>query len=197
MTLVRTINIHIKKLIANNSRIFCTSLKNTESDFIQTKEINGKGIIVINRANALNAVNVEMVEKISDTLRKWKTSKSMVIIKGAGGKAFSVGGDLKSVVNCHSAMDRRRLFEIEYNTVYLVKNYSIPLVALIDGFTMGGGAGLAVHGKYVVATERTIFAMPETAIGLIPDSSSSYFLSRQKNNFGLYLGLTGGRLKGS
>lgn len=69
-------------------------------------------------------------------------------------------------------------------------------MATIDGITMGGGAGLSVHGKYRIATEKTLFAMPETAIGLFPDVGGTFFLPRLKGKLGLYLGLTGDRLKG-
>jgi len=78
----------------------------------------------------------------------------------------------------------------------LIGTYKKPFVALINGITMGGGVGLSVHGKYRIATEKTLFAMPETAIGLFPDVGGSYFLPRLKGNLGLYLGLTGHRLKG-
>jgi len=78
----------------------------------------------------------------------------------------------------------------------LIGTYKKPYIALINGITMGGGAGISVHGKYRIATEKTLFAMPETAIGLFPDVGGSYFLPRLKGNLGLYLGLTGHRLKG-
>jgi len=78
----------------------------------------------------------------------------------------------------------------------LIGTYNKPYIAIINGITMGGGVGLSVHGKYRVATEKTLFAMPETAIGLFPDVGGSYFLSRLKGKLGVYLGLTGHRLKG-
>lgn len=79
---------------------------------------------------------------------------------------------------------------------HLIGTYKIPYVAIIHGITMGGGVGLSVHGKYRIATEKTMFAMPETAIGLFPDVGGTYFLPRLKGNLGVYLGLTGHRLKG-
>lgn len=71
-----------------------------------------------------------------------------------------------------------------------------PYIALVNGITMGGGVGVSVHGRYRVATEKTVFAMPETAIGFFADVGGSYFLSRLRDNIGLYLVLTGHRLKG-
>jgi len=79
---------------------------------------------------------------------------------------------------------------------HLIGTYKKPYIAIIDGITMGGGVGLSVHGKYRIATEKTLFAMPETAIGLYPDTGATHFLSRLKGKLGIYLGLTGHRLKG-
>ena len=79
---------------------------------------------------------------------------------------------------------------------HLIGTYKKPYIAIIDGITMGGGVGLSVHGKYRIATEKTLFAMPETAIGLCPDTGATHFLSRLKGKLGIYLGLTGHRLKG-
>ena len=81
-------------------------------------------------------------------------------------------------------------------TVYDIANLQTPIISIIHGKTMGGGVGLSVHGKYRVATEKTVVAMPETAIGSFPDGGVSHFLSRLPNNLGTFLGLTGHRLKG-
>lgn len=89
-----------------------------------------------------------------------------------------------------------KFFTTEYSTNALTGSYKIPYIALIHGITMGGGVGLSVHSKYRVATEKTMFAMPETAIGLFPDVGGSHFLPRLSGNLGYYLGLTGYRLKG-
>lgn len=78
---------------------------------------------------------------------------------------------------------------------HFIGTYKKPYIAIINGITMGGGVGLSVHGKYRIATEKTLFAMPETAIGLFPDVGATYFLSRLKGRLGIYLGLTGHRLK--
>jgi 3-hydroxyisobutyryl-CoA hydrolase len=91
----------------------------------------------------------------------------------------------------------KKLFRQVYQMNGLIGSYKIPYLALIDGITMGGGVGVSVHGKYRIATERTVFAMPETAVGLFPDVGASYFLSRMPGKLGLFLGMTGFRLKGN
>lgn len=118
-----------------------------------------------------------------------------MIIKGAGEKSFCAGGDVRTVVE-GTVSAGKEFFRNEYRNNELIGNYKKPYIAIIDGITMGGGVGLSVHGKYRIATERTLFAMPETAIGLFPDVGGGYFLPRISGNLGAYLGLTGFRLKG-
>lgn len=89
----------------------------------------------------------------------------MIIVKGAGGKAFCAGGDVRTIVEADTPDVGRKFFGTEYVMNHTIGNLKIPYVALIDGITMGGGVGISVHGRYRVATEKTLFAMPETAIG--------------------------------
>lgn len=128
-------------------------------------------------------------------LQNFEPRKDLVIIKGAGEKSFCAGGDVRTVVEGTAAAGKD-FFRNEYRNNELIGNYKKPYIAIIDGITMGGGVGLSVHGKYRIATERTLFAMPETAIGLFPDVGGGYFLPRMTGNLGAYLGLTGFRLKG-
>lgn len=137
-----------------------------------------------------------MVRKIYKHLKKCEKSKSLMIIKGTGEKAFCAGGDVRALVDAGPTDESKSFFREEYTTNALIGNYKIPYIAIIDGITMGGGVGLSVHGKYRVATDRTLFAMPETAIGLFPDVGGSYFLPRLQGKLGIYLGLTGHRLRG-
>lgn len=155
--------------------------------------LNNAGIVTLNRPKALNSLNTSMVSKLLPQLQEWEKSKSLVIIKGAGEKAFCAGGDVKAAID---KIEGPRFFHTEYNVNYLIGNYKIPYIAFINGITMGGGLGLSVHGRYRVATEKTLIAMPETKIGLFPDVGGSFFLPRLQVNLGLYLGLTGDRLKG-
>lgn len=155
-----------------------------------------KGVITLNRQKALNAINLDMVRQIYGAMRAWQANKNLVIIKGAGDKSFCAGGDVRTLVESGPVPSSRNFFREEYNLNALIGSYKPDYVALVDGITMGGGVGLSVHGKYRVATERTMFAMPETAIGLFPDVGGGYFLPRLQGKLGLYLGLTGFRLKG-
>ncbi|KAL9891353.1 3-hydroxyisobutyryl-CoA hydrolase isoform 1-T1 [Glossina fuscipes fuscipes] len=166
------------------------------SSSVLATESSTKGMIILNRPKALNAINLEMVRKIYKHLKKCEKTKSLMIIKGTGDKAFCAGGDVRTIVESGPTEESKTFFREEYTTNALIGNYKIPYIALIDGITMGGGVGLSVHGKYRVATERTLFAMPETAIGLFPDVGGSYFLPRLQGKLGLFLGLTGHRLKG-
>ena len=70
----------------------------------------------------------------------------------------------------------------------IVAAYPKPYVALVDGYCMGGGLGLAVHGTYRVLTENAVLAMPETAIGFFPDVGCTYVFPRLRNRVGWYLG---------
>ncbi|XP_073817555.1 3-hydroxyisobutyryl-CoA hydrolase isoform X1 [Musca autumnalis] len=171
------------------------AIRSMSSEVLAT-ESSDKGMIILNRPKALNAINLEMVRKIYKHLKKCEKTKSLMIIKGTGEKSFCAGGDVRAVVEAGPTEESKSFFRDEYTTNALIGNYKIPYIALIDGITMGGGVGLSVHGKYRVATERTLFAMPETAIGLFPDVGGSYFLPRLEGKIGLYLGLTGFRLKG-
>lgn len=164
-------------------------------DSVLFEEVNNNGLIILNRPKALNSINYEMVHSVYSKLRPWESEKNLVIIKGAGEKAFCAGGDVRSVVENGPAAGAI-FFRCEYTNNALIADYKKPYVAIIDGITMGGGVGLSVHGKYRVATERTLFAMPETAIGLFPDVGGSYFLPRLPGKLGLFLGLTGFRLRG-
>lgn len=126
---------------------------------------------------------------------RWQNTKSLVIIKSELENTFCAGGDVLSIVADPISQTSIFLRE-EYILDYLVSKYRIPYVALINGTTMGSGVGLSVHGKYRVATEKTVFSMPETRIGTIPDVGCGYVLPRLPGHLGMYLGLTGDRLKG-
>ncbi|KFU87815.1 hypothetical protein M959_07774, partial [Chaetura pelagica] len=160
----------------------------------------GAGIITLNRPKALNALNLSMIQQIYPQIKTWEQDPEtfLIIIKGTGGKAFCAGGDIRAITDAGKVGDRlaQDFFRGEYTLNNAIGTCKKPYVALIDGITMGGGVGLSVHGHFRVATEKTLFAMPETAIGLFPDVGGGYFLPRLSGKMGYYLALTGFRLKG-
>ncbi|CAG9802914.1 unnamed protein product [Chironomus riparius] len=180
-----------------SSSIFRHMTTLSENDNVLVNENGTAGVITLNRPKALNAINTDMVKKIYAAMRDFekRDDKKLVILKGVGEKAFCAGGDVRAVVE-GPVSDGKEFFRNEYKNNELIGNFRKPYIAVIDGITMGGGVGLSVHGKYRVATERTLFAMPETAIGLFPDVGGGYFLPRMEGNMGFYLGITGFRLKG-
>ena len=157
------------------------------------------GIVTLNRPKALNALTLDMVRLIHPQLDEWAKDDSvqLVIVEGAGEKGFCAGGDIRALHDWGRAGDRTALdfWKEEYLLNIAIKRFPKPYVALMDGVNMGGGVGLSVHGSMRIATERITFAMPETGIGLFPDVGGTYFLPRCPGELGLYLALTGARLK--
>ena len=162
------------------------------------------GVITLNRPKALNALNLPMIREMTPKLQQWADDDSIsaVVIQGAGEKAFCAGGDVKSVYQDGMAAKSgegdgqmtKDFFREEYQLNRMIYRFPKPYIALIDGITMGGGVVLSVHGSHRVATEKTMLAMPETAIGLFPDVGATYVLARCPGEAGMYLALTGDRL---
>ena len=171
------------------------------TDDIQFSVRNGVATILLNRPQALNALTHEMCIPLEKNLRAWAadTSVKAVIIKGAGEKAFCAGGDIRKLADRGPDGEsyRKRFWHDEYRCNTLIGEYPKPFIALIDGIFMGGGVGLSVHGSHRIISEHAMFAMPETGIGLFPDVGGTYFLPRCPGEIGMYLGLTGARLKGA
>ena len=158
------------------------------------------GQIVLNRPRALNALDLVMVDMMMGQLKSWETDPSIkaVVIEGAGEKAFCAGGDIRGLYDARKNDDEDLLdafYRREYHLNHYIANYPKPYIALMDGITMGGGVGVSIHGMFRLATERTLFAMPETGIGFFPDVGGGYFLPRCPGQIGMYLGLTGARIK--
>jgi len=159
----------------------------------------GVGMLTLNRPKALNSLNLEMIRTLTPLLKEWETERSgvkLAVIKGEGGKAFCAGGDIRAITEVPGGDMQKQFFREEYQLDYLVGSLAIPYVAILNGITMGGGVGISVNGRFRVATEKTVFAMPETGIGLVPDVGGGYFLPRMAGQLGMFLGLTGHRLKG-
>jgi enoyl-CoA hydratase len=168
---------------------------------INFEEKSGLGIITLTRPDVLNALSCEMCHLLDEKLKIWQDNSSIkaVIIKGAGNKAFCAGGDVRAIVEQGSENNSiaKEFFATEYRMNARIFHFEKPFIALLDGIVMGGGVGVSIHGSHRIITENTLFAMPESAIGLIPDVGGSYFLPRMPGALGSYLGLTGVRLKGA
>lgn len=157
------------------------------------------GLITLNRPRALNALTLSMVRAMHPQLSEWARDPGIahIVIRAAGEKAFCAGGDIRQLHDWGRAGDPRILdfYREEYRLNTFIKRYPKPYVALIDGIVMGGGVGVSVHGGLRAAGGRTVFAMPETGIGLFPDVGGTYFLPRLPGALGTWLALTGARLK--
>lgn len=171
----------------------------TLGDDILFERHGALAMVTLNRPKALNALTLEMCRAFDSRLQEWETDAEVaaVLVKGTGDRAFCAGGDVRAI--WESARDgtslRAEFFAAEYRLNRRVFHFPKPYVALIDGITMGGGVGISLHGSHRVATQNTLFAMPETGIGLFPDVGASFALPRLPGALGLYIGLTGARLK--
>ncbi len=156
-------------------------------------------VLTLDRPTALNALNLEMIRALDAALDDIATDPGVgaVLLRGAGGKAFCAGGDLRALYEAMQRQDERILefFVEEYTLDFRLHMFAKPVIADVDGITMGGGMGLAQGATLRIAGERTRIAMPEVAIGLFPDVGGSYFLSRLSGALGAYLALTGAQLR--
>ncbi|KAG0697019.1 3-hydroxyisobutyryl-coenzyme A hydrolase [Suillus ampliporus] len=156
---------------------------------------------VLNRASKLNALNTDMLKLMRPQLEQWSKSDLCKIVVGTGfGRAFCAGGDVATVLQ-HSLDDATRpkaieFFKDEFEMDYVLSALPKPYVTILDGITMGGGVGLAIGAPFRVATEKSVFAMPETKIGYCPDVGASFFLSKIDGEIGTYLALTSETLSG-
>lgn len=160
------------------------------------------GHISLNRPKALHALTLEMCHAMSAALTEWAGDDSIkaVILDHAEGRGFCAGGDIAFLRNSalnDGGASGRKFFHDEYQLNHQMFTYAKPIVAFMDGITMGGGVGISQPAKYRVATENTRFAMPETGIGLFPDVGGGWYLSRLGRRLGQFLALTGARLDGS
>ena len=172
------------------------------SDEVNIHRHGRVGHISLNRPKALHALTLDMCHAMSGALAEWADDDEIeaVILDHAEGRGFCAGGDINLLR--HSALNDggasgRRFFHDEYQLNHQMMTYAKPIVAFMDGITMGGGVGIALPCKYRVATENTRFAMPETGIGLFPDVGGGWHLARLGGRLGQFLALTGARLDGS
>jgi len=164
--------------------------------------VEGKaGRIRLNRPAALHALTTDMCAAILDTLEAWRADPDVaaIIIDHAEGRGFCAGGDIRMLAESGAGdgVAARAFFHVEYRMNHRLFTSVKPMVAFMDGITMGGGVGLSMPCRYRVATENTRFAMPETGIGLFPDVGGGWYLSRLPGRTGQFLALTGARLDGA
>jgi enoyl-CoA hydratase len=163
---------------------------------LKTSVDNQVATIVLDRPEALNALNLAMIEEMSRRLAEWEADDSikLILVRSAHPKAFCAGGDIRRMRQAAKEGDYAfsdAFFLAEYRLIHQISRLQTPYVSVIDGICMGGGLGIAIHGKYRIASEKASFAMPEVAIGLVPDVGASHFLSRLPDRTGLYIGMTG------
>ncbi len=159
------------------------------------------GRITLNRPKALHSLNQEMCELMIEALTGWihdDEVELIVVDHAPETRGFCAGGDIRMLQDSGKAdgKEAQAFFAEEYRLNTLIKEYTKPYAAIIDGVTMGGGVGISVHGDYRIATPNTTFAMPESGIGLFPDVGGGWFLPRLDGELGQWLALTGARLKG-
>jgi len=159
------------------------------------------GRLRLNRPKAIHALNEAMCRAMTERLVRWRSDPDieLVLLDHAEGRGFCAGGDVRAVAESGKGdgIAARAFFHAEYQLNHLLFTYSKPVVSFLDGIVMGGGVGIGLPAKYRVATERTVFAMPEATIGLFPDVGGGWYLSRLPGRLGQYLALTAARLDGA
>ena len=177
---------------------------------IVTHVSGAAALISLNRPKAIHALTLDMVHAMTAPLLAWRDDHAMeaVIIDHAAApdgdpklsRGFCAGGDIAFLRNSalnDGGVSGRQFFHDEYQLNHLLFTYPKPVIAFMDGITMGGGVGISQPARFRVATENTRLAMPETGIGLFPDVGGGWYLSRLKGRLGQYLALTGARLDGA
>ncbi|OIT40083.1 PREDICTED: 3-hydroxyisobutyryl-CoA hydrolase-like protein 1, mitochondrial [Nicotiana attenuata] len=191
--------------LVSHSRSFCNVSTNALVDERETTVlVEGKAssrTAILNRPHALNALNFSVVDRLLKLYKNWEDDPDIgfLVLKGSG-KAFSAGGDIVTIYNLlkqGNLQDCKDFCWTINNLVYLVGTLLKPHVALLNGITMGGGAGISIPGTFRVATEKTVFATPETLIGYHPDAGASFYLSHLPGYLGEYLALTGDKINGA
>ncbi len=157
------------------------------------------GRLTLNRPKALNALTEEMCRLMTRALLAWKDDPAVaaVMLDHAGPRGFCAGGDIRMIAEsgARGAEEAKQFFLTEYRLNHLLFVYPKPVIACMDGIVMGGGVGISDPARIRIATERTVYAMPETGIGLFPDVGGGWFLPRMPGQSGIWLALTGARLK--
>jgi enoyl-CoA hydratase len=156
--------------------------------------------ITLNRPEALHALTTHMCRNMAQALLTWRDDdnvRAVMIDHADGTRGFCAGGDIRVIAESAKTDGKaaRDFFFTEYRLNHLLFTYPKPVIAIMDGVTMGGGVGISMPARFRIATERTTYAMPETGIGLFPDVGGGWYLPRKPGQVGMWLALTGARLK--
>ncbi len=166
---------------------------------IITRIESGVGHITLNRPKAIHALTRLMCETMIATLLSWRDDAAVrsVLVDHTGERGFCAGGDIRMIADSGASdgVDARAFFKAEYQLNALMFGYPKPITAIVDGIVMGGGVGISEPADVRITTERTTYAMPETGIGLYPEVGGGWFLPRLPGQTGVWIGLTGARLK--
>jgi enoyl-CoA hydratase len=169
------------------------------TDEIRFQTRGRAGVVILDRPKALNALTLPMVEAMQRQLDDWASDDAIahVVLTSASEKAFCAGGDIRRIHEMGKAGEPglTDFFHDEYVLNRTIHRYPKPFTSLIDGICMGGGVGLSAHGTLRIGSEKTLFAMPEVAIGFFPDVGGTHMLSRMPGETGAYAAMTGARLK--
>jgi enoyl-CoA hydratase len=162
---------------------------------VLTSVSGGLARIELNKPRAINALSTDMIDAIAAALEEWRgdDSVSAVLLTGRGERGLCAGGDIKAI---HRSLvsgsgEAEEFWRREYRMNHTIANYPKPFVAIMDGFTMGGGVGVAAYGSHRIVTETSKVGMPETGIGLFPDVGGTWLLARVPLRAGMHLALTG------
>eukprot|EP00611_Tribonema_gayanum_P002041 TRINITY_DN11502_c1_g1_i4.p1 TRINITY_DN11502_c1_g1~~TRINITY_DN11502_c1_g1_i4.p1 ORF type:complete len:316 (+),score=26.14 TRINITY_DN11502_c1_g1_i4:170-1117(+) len=205
----------LARCITHTAHCRAMSSADSGSNTVLTDRQGGVALLTMNRERALNALSLEMCTSMHDALKQWLPDPSLrcLILKGAGTKAFCAGGDVKSIATEQGPFTpgqpgtlRCDFFREEYKLDWALARAKavgskteepghVSQVSIWNGIVMGGGVGVSIHGSFRVATETTLWAMPETAIGLFPDVGASFVLARLPGGLGAYIALLGARLR--
>lgn len=172
---------------------------NTENHLIIEQQ-GALGMITLDRVPSLNALSLEMINSIRSQVEDWQNEDSIqaILIKSNSPKAFCAGGDIRYLYDSYKngTEDHKAYFSAEYDMLNSIRASKKPVIVLLDGYVLGGGFGLAQACHIIVSSEKSRFAMPETAIGFFPDVAATHFLSRL-DDIGVYLATTGDQISSS
>ncbi|XP_043486577.1 3-hydroxyisobutyryl-CoA hydrolase, mitochondrial-like [Polistes fuscatus] len=201
-TSLNSSNKNVNEQIAEANKIWENGFWESFDNDIKIKEFQDTSLFTLNRQDSLNSLTPGICKIISKNFQKWKDSKKLIIVEGSGDKAFCSGGYLgmpyayRGLSTEHYEWNKFKTFQEYYSMGYKIGTSKVPFIALMNNIVMGLGSALSLQAKYRIVTERSIYAMPEVAIGFFPDGTACYTFPRLQNHIGYLLGVTGYKLKG-